>query len=101
MSDLAGESSLVLVQADAEAYLPAIAARRLLAAVAAADFDFAVPVTNEPESAATRCDPPFLYQTPAILDEAAAAVANSPRAIATAAREAGEGVRSSVFAARK
>lgn len=101
MSDLAGESPLVLVQADPEAYLPAIAARRLLAAVAGADCDFAVPVTNEPESAATRCNPPFLYQTPAILDEAAAAVAASSRSMGTGAREIGAGIRSSVFAARR
>jgi SAM-dependent methyltransferase len=100
VSDLAGESPLVLVQADAEAYLPAIAARRLLAAVEGADCDFAVPVTNEPESAATRSDPPFLYQTPAILDEAAAAVAASAEGI-EGPREIGTRVRSSVFAARR
>ncbi len=102
VADLAGDSSVVLVQADPEAYLPAIAARRLLAAVGAADCDFAVPVTNEPESGATRCDPPFLYQTPALLDEAAAAVAASADAgggIRTG--EIGGGVRSSVFAARR
>jgi SAM-dependent methyltransferase len=96
VADLAGESPLVLVQADPEAYLPAIAARRLLAAVAGARCDFAVPVTNEPESPATRCDPPFLYQTPALLDEAAAAVAAGARETG-----GGEGVRSSVFAARR
>jgi len=101
VADLAGKSPLVLVQADPEAYLPTIAARRLLAAVTAGGCDFAVPVTNEPESAATRCDPPFLYQTPALLDEAAAAVAASPRAIGTGTREIGEAVRSSVFAARR
>jgi SAM-dependent methyltransferase len=99
VADLAGDSPLVLVQADPEAYLPAIAARRLLAAVAGQDCDFAVPVTNEPESAATRCDPPFLYQTPALLDEAAAAVAASAGGIGLAAIL--NGVRSSVFAARR
>ncbi|HEY6050364.1 MAG TPA: hypothetical protein VIZ58_03890, partial [Thermoanaerobaculia bacterium] len=99
VADLEGDSVVVLVQADAEAYLPAVAARRLLAAVAEAQCDFSVPVTNEPESAATRCDPPFLYQTPALLEEAA-------EAVAAAAGGAGrirtaEGVRSSVFAARR
>ncbi|HYK42457.1 MAG TPA: class I SAM-dependent methyltransferase, partial [Thermoanaerobaculia bacterium] len=90
----------VLVQADAEAYLPATGARRLLAAVSGGGWDFAVPVTNEPESPATRCDPPFLYQTPALLDEAAAAVAASGAASAGPA-EAPDAVRSSIFAARR
>jgi SAM-dependent methyltransferase len=86
----------VLVQADPEAYLPAIAARRLLAAVESGAGDFAVPVTNEPESDATRCDPPFLYQTPALLEEAAAAMARSVEVVPAAPP-----VRSSVFAARR
>ena len=100
VSDVAGDSGLVLVYADAEAYVPAAAARRLLAAVEGGRFDFAVPVTNEPESAATRCDPPFLDQTPALLDEAAAAVAASP-AGGSGPSPAPEGVRSSIFAARR
>jgi SAM-dependent methyltransferase len=100
VADLEGDSAVVLVQADAEAYLPATAARRLLAAVASGGCDVAVPVTNEPESAAVRCDPPFLYQTPALLDEAAAAVAASASGHAGLAAPP-EDVRSSVFAARR
>jgi 2-polyprenyl-3-methyl-5-hydroxy-6-metoxy-1,4-benzoquinol methylase len=96
MEDLAGESPLVLVQADAESYLPPIAARRLLAAVDEGGWDVAVPVTNEPESPATRCDPPFLYQTPSLLEEAARALSASS---GPATRE--PGARSSVFAARR
>jgi 2-polyprenyl-3-methyl-5-hydroxy-6-metoxy-1,4-benzoquinol methylase len=96
VADLTGDSPLILVQADAEAYLPPIAARRLLAAVDEGGWDMAVPVTNEPESPATRCDPPFLYQTPSLLEEAARALSASSGP-ATQEREA----RSSVFAARR
>jgi len=96
VADVEGESPVVLVQADPEAYLPAIGARRLISAVERGACDFAVPVTNEPESDATRCDPPFLYQTPTLLDEAAAAMARSADVVPAAGP-----VRSSVFAARR
>ncbi len=95
VGDAAGDSPVVLIQADAEAYLAPSAARRLLDAVESG-ADVAVPVSNEPWTAETRCDPPFAYHTPALLEEAAAAVAASggdPRpAIAP---------RSPVFAARR
>ena len=97
VADAAGSSPILLVQADPEAYLPAISAKRLVAAIASGEADFAVPVTNEPWSEDARRDPPFAYHTPALLDEAARAVASS----AADLRPAGPGVSSPVFAARR
>jgi 2-polyprenyl-3-methyl-5-hydroxy-6-metoxy-1,4-benzoquinol methylase len=97
VADAAGSSPILLVQADPEAYLPAVSAKRLVAAIASGEADFAVPVTNEPWSEDVRGDPPFAYHTPALLDEAARAVASS----AADLRPAGPGVRSPVFAARR
>jgi 2-polyprenyl-3-methyl-5-hydroxy-6-metoxy-1,4-benzoquinol methylase len=77
VSQAAGESPIVLVQADPEAYLAPVAAERLVAAVVEGGCDAAVPVTNEPWSEEARRDPPFAYHTPSLLDEAARAVASS------------------------
>ncbi|MEO8430145.1 MAG: class I SAM-dependent methyltransferase [Acidobacteriota bacterium] len=96
VGDLEGESPIVLVHADPEAYLAPLAARRLLAAVEAGGADVVVPVSNEPGSVETRGDPPFAYQTPALLEEAAAAVAARGGAL-----RAGVAARSPVFAARR
>jgi 2-polyprenyl-3-methyl-5-hydroxy-6-metoxy-1,4-benzoquinol methylase len=95
----AGESAFVLVQADPEAYLPPVAAERLLLAVAAGGDGVvaSVPVTNEPWSEETRSAPPFAYHTPTLLDEAVSSVALSggPRRAASAE------VASPVFAVRR
>lgn len=96
LADLAGDSPVVLVCADPEAYLPPIAARRLVAAVAGGACDVAVPVSNEPESPAAAGAPPFVYQTPFLLEEAAAAVAAGGALVPAAGA-----LRSSVFAARR
>src|ERR1700716_410298 len=50
VADAAGSCPILLVQADPEAYLPAVSAKRLVAAIASGKADFAVPVTNEPWS---------------------------------------------------
>ncbi len=66
----------MLVQTDPEAYLLPDVARRLIGQLAAnAELALIVPVTNEPSSEETRATPPFLYATPTLLAEAAAAVA--------------------------
>ena len=96
MADAAGRSPVVLVWADPEAYLPAAAARRLVATLDA-DPDVAVvlPVSNESWMDETRRAPPFAYSTPSSLAEAAESAAagselpfpvGSPRAPVFAAR---------------
>lgn len=97
VADAAGESSIVLVQADPEAYLPPVSAERLLDLVEAGNADVAVPVSNEPWTVEARGDPPFAYHTPALLEEAARAVAASGNAV----RAASPALRSSVFAIRR
>ncbi|MCA1580557.1 MAG: class I SAM-dependent methyltransferase [Acidobacteria bacterium] len=96
IADLEGESPHVLVQADPEAYLPALAARRLLGLLESGEADVALPVSNEPWCQAARREAPFPYHTPALLEEAARAVA------AAAGEPARQGpFRSPVFAARR
>ncbi|MDQ2871087.1 MAG: class I SAM-dependent methyltransferase [Acidobacteriota bacterium] len=96
IADLAGGSAHVLVQADPEAYLPATAARRLLELLESGEADIALPVTNEPWCEAARREAPFPYHTPALLEEAARAVA------AAAGGLVSEGpFRSPVYAARR
>ena len=96
VGDAAGRAPAVLVVADPEAYLVPLAARRLLAALSEGGADVALPVSNEPWSEEGRTPPPFAYHTPALLEEAAEAVAASqvPARPALAARGA-------VFAARR
>ncbi len=96
VADLEGKSPLVLVQADPEAYLPSLAARRLLNLVESGEADVAVPVSNEPWSEAARSEPPFPYHTPSLLEEAARAVAAKGGDL----RRDGP-IRSPVFAARR
>ena len=78
VADAAGDSPLVLVVADPEAYLLPEPALRLVANLAGrTEFDALLPVTNEPESEETRYAPPFAYPTPTLLAEAAALAAAS------------------------
>lgn len=96
VAEAAGDSPLVLVQADPESYLLPRAARRLLSAAASPEWDVALPVSNEPWSEQARCAPPFPYQTPSLLAETVAHVAESggkPRATADP--------RSPVFAVKR
>jgi 2-polyprenyl-3-methyl-5-hydroxy-6-metoxy-1,4-benzoquinol methylase len=96
VADAAGHAEVVLVVADPEAYLVPEAALRLVAALEEAGADVALPVSNEPWSEEARRAPPFAYHTPALLEEAAAAIASTaarPRLAADA--------RSPVFAARR
>ena len=96
VGDALGQAPVVLVVADPEAYLVPEAARRLVAALDAAGADVVLPVSNEPWSEDARSTPPFAYHTPALLEEAAAAIA----AGAGAPRPVGD-ARSPVFAARR
>jgi 2-polyprenyl-3-methyl-5-hydroxy-6-metoxy-1,4-benzoquinol methylase len=94
VADAAGQAPIVLVIADPEAYLVPEAARRLVAALGETGADMALPVSNEPWFEGARCAPPFAYHTPALLEEAAAAIASG----AAPPRLAGD-PRSPVFAA--
>ncbi len=78
MADAAGDSPIVLVHADAEAYMVAEAASRLVASLEARpELDLVLPVTNEPWCEAARWTPPFAYVTPTLLEEASAAAASN------------------------
>jgi 2-polyprenyl-3-methyl-5-hydroxy-6-metoxy-1,4-benzoquinol methylase len=78
VADAAGESPLLLVHADPEAYLVPEAARRLVEALdARPEVDLVAPGTNEPWCEAARVAPPFAYATPTLLGEAAEALAAS------------------------
>ena len=97
MADAAGESPIVLVHADPEAYLVPEAAVRLVAALdARPELDLVAPGTNEPWCEAARVAPPFAYATPTLLVEAAAAVA-----AAAGPPQAAEGLASPVYAVRR
>lgn len=86
----------MLVQTDAEAYLPRISAERLLATLAEGGRDAVVPVSNEPWSEEARGDPPFPYHTPSVLEEAARAVAE-----AAGVTRPASGAPAPVFAVRR
>ena len=76
MAQAAGDSSTVLVQADAEAYVLPEVARRLVSRLAEhSEIALVLPVSNEPWTEEARVVPPFLYSTPTLLREAAAAIA--------------------------
>lgn len=71
VADAAGDSSIVLVEADPEAYLLPEAAHRLLSSLAdRSEADVVIPVSNEPWTEEARADPPFAYLTPTLLEEA-------------------------------
>jgi SAM-dependent methyltransferase len=76
VADAHGDAPVVLVHADAEAFLLPEAARRLVSGLSAhAELSLLLPVTNEPWTEEARTTPPFLYSTPTLLAEAVAAVA--------------------------
>jgi SAM-dependent methyltransferase len=78
VADAAGDSPLVLVLADPEAYLVPPAAVRLVEGLAARpDLDLLLPGSNEPWCEEARVSPPFAYWTPTQLVEAAASIASS------------------------
>ncbi len=97
VADAAGDSPIVLVQADPEAYLLPEPAQRLVAALdARADLAALLPVSNEAESEEGRFAPPFAYLTPTLLAEAAAFAASTGGEIRAAGSPA-----SPVFAVRR
>ncbi|HEY3170156.1 MAG TPA: class I SAM-dependent methyltransferase [Thermoanaerobaculia bacterium] len=78
VADAAGDSPLVLVWAEPEAYLAPPAARRLVATLDAfPSADLVLPVSNEAWTGDTRRAPPFAYSTPSALIEAARLAADS------------------------
>jgi 2-polyprenyl-3-methyl-5-hydroxy-6-metoxy-1,4-benzoquinol methylase len=92
-----GEAPLVLVHADAEAYLlPEVGMRLLEALGARPDLDLVLPVSNEPWCEEARLAPPFAYVTPTLMAEAAAFVAASAGPLRPAAAPA-----SPVYAVRR
>ena len=97
MSDAAGDSPIVLVHADSEAYLVPEAGERLVRALEAdPGLELAAPVTNEPWCEEARCAPPFAYLTPTLLAEAAAGIARAAGVLRRAAAPA-----SPVYAVRR
>ena len=81
VADAHGDSALVLVWADPEAYLAPPAAARLLATLERCDgVDIVLPVSNEPWAEETRRAPPFAYSTPSGLFETAQRAAESEAA---------------------
>src|SRR5262249_26870508 len=96
VADAAGDSPIVLVQLDFEAYLlPDAAPRRAHAGVRGAPAA-AVPVPTEPWCEEARAAPPFAYHTPSLLEEAVRYFASSPPSLRAAAAP-----RSAVYAARR
>jgi 2-polyprenyl-3-methyl-5-hydroxy-6-metoxy-1,4-benzoquinol methylase len=96
VADAAGDSPIVLVQLDPEAYLLPDAARRLVSACVGGATAVALPVSNEPWCEEARAAPPFAYHTPALLEEAVRYFS----ALAPSLREAAA-PRSAVYAARR
>ncbi len=97
MAEAAGEAPIVLVQADPESYVLPEAAERLVSNLGArADLALVIPVTNEPWTEEARTEPPFLYATPTLLQEAVAAVARRTEPLRPAASPA-----SPIFAVRR
>lgn len=81
VADLAGEAPSVLVWADPEAYLPPVAAERLLATLDAfPGAELVLPVSNEAWTDDVRKAPPFAYSTPSGLLEVARLAADSAAA---------------------
>jgi 2-polyprenyl-3-methyl-5-hydroxy-6-metoxy-1,4-benzoquinol methylase len=96
VADVRGDSPVVLVQADPEAYLVPLAAHRLLEAVEAPGRNLVLPVTNEPWTEEARGAPGFTYHTPSLLEEAARLLATRPSALRAASAP-----RSPVYAVRR
>ena len=100
VADAAGESALVLVQADPESYLLPEAAERLVAGLAARpDLALLAPVSNESATDAERSAPACAYSTPSQLESEVRrrAAAGVPAAEAPP----GAPVRSPVYAVRR
>jgi len=95
--DAAGDSPIVLVHADPEAYLVPEAADRLVRDLEADPaLEIVVPVSNEPWCEEARRAPPFAYLTPTLLVEAAAEIARGAGALRPSAAPA-----SPVYAVRR
>ncbi|MEP6992997.1 MAG: class I SAM-dependent methyltransferase [Acidobacteriota bacterium] len=76
VADAAGDSAIVLVQADAESYLLPEAGRRLIEALSGhPELALVLPVSNEAWTEEARAAPPFLYSTPTLMSEAVSAIA--------------------------
>jgi len=97
VSEIPGDSELVLVDSDPEAYvLPEVGERLIRALDSGEGFELILPVSNEPWAEEARRDPPFQYATPTGLCEAVAAIASSGGPIRPA-----EAPSSPVFAIRR
>jgi 2-polyprenyl-3-methyl-5-hydroxy-6-metoxy-1,4-benzoquinol methylase len=97
VADARGQASIVLVQADAEAYtLPEVALRLVRRLEERPDLALVLPVSNEPWSEEARLAPPFAYHTPSLLSEAVGLIARSDAPLATAVEP-----DSPVFAVRR
>ena len=97
VADAQGRAAIVLVQADAEAYmLPEVARRLVQRLEERPDLALVLPVSNEPWCEEARLAPPFAYQTPTLLSEAVALIARS-----NAPLRAAEEPDSPVFAVRR
>jgi 2-polyprenyl-3-methyl-5-hydroxy-6-metoxy-1,4-benzoquinol methylase len=98
VADAAGDSPLLLVQADPESYLLPEAALRLVAALhARPDLALVAPVSNEADADAERSAPACAYTTPAQLE--AEVRRRAGEATEDAVRSAA--VRSPVYAVRR
>jgi 2-polyprenyl-3-methyl-5-hydroxy-6-metoxy-1,4-benzoquinol methylase len=98
VADAAGESALVLVQADPESYLLPEAAARLVAGLAARpDLALLAPVSNESAADAERSAPACAYSTPSQLEaEVRRRIAGGGASVSPSAA-----VRSPVYAVRR
>ena len=96
LGDARGDSPLLLVHSDPEAYLLPVAAGRLLDSLGEGPASIVLPVSNEPSCEEARTAPPFAYHTPTLLEEAVRHVAAS-----SAPPFAVRCPRSPVFAARR
>jgi hypothetical protein len=97
VGDAQGDSALILVWADPEAYLAPPAAARLLETLERSDgVDVVVPVSNEPWDEETRRAPPFAYSTPSGLVETAERATRTDAAVFPLLAP-----RSSVYAVRR
>jgi 2-polyprenyl-3-methyl-5-hydroxy-6-metoxy-1,4-benzoquinol methylase len=97
VADAAGDAPIVLVHADPEAYLLPEPALRLVEGLAARpELDLLLPVSNEPWCEQARLAPAFVYFTPTLMAEAAAAIASSAAPLRSAAAPA-----SPVYAVRR
>jgi len=89
VADAAGDSPIVLVHADPEAYLLPDVGLRLVESLAASPaFSVVLPVSNEPWTEEARLTPGAAYLTPTLLAEAARSVAASGAGLVSASAPA-------------